>query len=489
MKKTIALLCLAAGLLSCAKESTPQEEPAAGVPVKFEISVAETKSVAKSDWETGDLIYVFIMGIPDKYVKMTRESDGSWKEETVGEEFTLIEFGALDDHYQLTAVHFPVSVDVAYVDDGDFDKNRFTFTSGGKPVFGTYYLSDQTTYTLSSTTVTASLQMEIPDGMVQLYFPGGEGRPSLADYTLASPMIQPVSCASVSVNGTLQEDVLQAGARMGGGMPYDAGVIFAGRYTTPAGAGGHWFSLANDTEIWSYTRDSEAAPLVGGTLYTFPNFPGSGWSIETASNLYVDLGLSVKWAKWNLGATKPEEYGDYFAWGEIAPKTNFSWGTYKWIQEGQSSSEYITKYTFADDLKAGIWYDGDTFIGDSKTCLQDYANADDAAYAALGGKFRIPTDEEWTKLIECTWTWTNNYNGTGIAGRIVTGTNGNTIFLPAAGYYFGTSLYSKGSRCNYWSSSLGVSSDYARSEYFDSDHVLRFSGDRFSGHSIRPVCD
>ena len=481
MKKTIALLCLAAGLLSCAKEPTPaSEKNPTGKPVTFEINVQQTKA-AKTDWAAGDEIYVFFKGLESKYLVLSYDGS-SWANAAGGDAFVDSDFNGLGTK-TLTAVHFPVAVDVAYAD------GKFSFTSGGKPVFGTYYLSDQTTYTLSSTTVTASLQMEIPDGMVQLYFPGGEGRPSLADYTLASPMIQPVSCASVSVNGTLQEDVLQAGARMGGGMPYDAGVIFAGRYTTPAGAGGHWFSLANDTEIWSYTRDSEAAPLVGGTLYTFPNFPGSGWSIETASNLYVDLGLSVKWAKWNLGATKPEEYGDYFAWGEIAPKTNFSWGTYKWIQEGQSSSEYITKYTFADDLKAGIWYDGDTFIGDSKACLQDYANADDAAYAALGGKFRIPTDEEWTKLIECTWTWTNNYNGTGIAGRIVTGTNGNTIFLPAAGYYFGTSLYSKGSRCNYWSSSLGVSSDYARSEYFDSDHVHRLSGDRFSGHSIRPVCD
>lgn len=481
MKKTIMFLIMAAGLLSCAKEMIPASEKApAGVPMTFNITVTETKA-AKTSWEDGDEIVLFFKGIENNYILFSyNEETQEWDERISYDTFTSSDFENLEENI-LSAVHLP-GISSITLEDGYFS----FFGKDEKPIFNYYLAQTGVPYTVDGTTVSASFTMEKPEGFVQFHVAGIEK--TVDNYTFASPQVCPVALSGINFDGTLREEVLQAGARLSGFADAD-GAVFAGRLakagTRAAAMPNYTFSLASDEKIYSYNVYDKT--LEAGKRYNLP--APTKWSVQNASDLVVDMGLSVKWAKWNLGATKPEEYGDYFAWGEIVPKTNFSWGTYKWIQEGQSSSEYITKYTFADDLKAGIWYDGDTFIGDSKTCLQDYANADDAAYAALGGKFRIPTDEEWTKLIECTWTWTNNYNGTGIAGRIVTGTNGNTIFLPAAGYYFGTSLYSKGSRCNYWSSSLGVSSDYARSEYFDSDHVLRFSGDRFSGHSIRPVCD
>lgn len=495
MKKTIALLCLAAGLLSCAKEMVPQEESAAGVPMKFEISVAQTKgddsSLAKSDWETGDLIYVFIMGIPDKYLKMTRESDGSWSEETVGEDFMLIEFGGLDDHYELTAVHFPVGVDIAYENLGDWAKNKFTFTSAGKPVFGTYYLYDQTTYSVNGTTVKASLQMKIPAGMVQLYFPGGEGVTSLADYTFASPMIQPVACASVGLDGTLQEEVLQAGARVGGGLAYEQGVVYAGRYTNPDKVGEHSFSLASEDRIWTITVDrGTAGPLAEGNLYTFPYF--SEWSVELASELYVDLGLTsgLKWAKCNLGATNEADCGEYFAWGEVATKAVIDWNTYLWMQEGQSDWKHITKYTFEDGEKEGIWYEGDNFIGDGKKGLKEYGNADDAAYAALGGKFRLPTGDEWAELVSnCTWTWKTTADGYARNGYLVTGPNNRTIFLPVAGFRFGTAAPQSVTAGYYWSSTLSKYSETAGYVFFNSEKIIVDGNMRELGFSLRPVSD
>ncbi len=496
MKKTIALLCMAAGLLSCAKEIAPQEESGAEVPVKFEINVAETKSalsIAKSDWETGDLIYVFIMGIPDKYVKLTRESDGSWSEETVGEAYTLVEFGALDDNYELTAVYFPVDVDIAYENVGDWAKNKFTFTRGGKPVFGTYYLSDQTTYTLSGTTVTASLQMKIPMDMVQLYFPGGEGITTLADHTLACPFIKPVACASVGLDGTLHEDEYQAGARVGGGLPYEQGVIFAGRYYNAEKESVHTFSLANEEKIWTFTVDrGTAGPLTEGNLYTFPNFPGSGWGVELASNLYVDLGLTsgLKWAKCNLGATNEAESGEYFAWGEVATKTVIDWNTYLWMQEGQSDWKHITKYTFEDGEKEGIWYEGDNFIGDGKKGLKECGNADDAAYAALGGKFRLPTGDEWAELVSsCTWTWKTTADGYARNGYLVTGPNNRTIFLPTAGFRFGTAGPQSVTAGYYWSSTLSKYSETARYVFFNSEKIIVEGNMRELGFSLRPVSD
>ena len=189
----------------------------------------------------------------------------------------------------------------------------------------------------------------------------------------------------------------------------------------------------------------------------------------------VDLGLSVKWATCNLGAAKPEDYGDYYAWGETEPKENYSWSTYKWCN---CSSSTLTKYNNSS-------YYGTV---DSKTVLEA---SDDVASVKLGGKWRMPTDAEWKELMtKCTWTWTTNYNGTGVRGRIVTAPNGNSIFLPAAGYRNRTTLYDAGSFGRYWSSSLYTDNPgCAWPVYFDSGCVLRNEFDRYFGLSVRPVSE
>ena len=491
MKKTILYLCLAAGLLSCAKEPAPQEETK-GVPMTFEISVAGTKAggIAKQSWADGDAICVFIVGIPEKYLVLSY--DGScWRTFPVGGDITDDEIDNLGENYSLTAVYFPVSVGIAYEDNGEDAKNKFSFKNDGKPVYGSYYLYDEKdTFTVEGTTVKAILTMQIPEGMVQLYFPGGEGKESLDDFTFSCPMIRPVACVAVGLDGTIQESVLQRGARVGGGMPYGQGAIFAGRYDNPDETAKHTFSLTNASEIWTISVDRET-PLEGGKLYTFPNFPEDGWYIELAHNQYVDLGLpsGTKWATCNLGAAYPEDYGDYFAWGELQPKGNYGWDTYEWMQEGQSDEGHITKYTVADGQTDCIWYDGGTFVGDGKTSLQDYDNVDDAAYAALGGKFRMPTDADWEELLDkCTKEWKTMVNGYAHNGYLFTGPNNNTLFLPAAGGRHDTSLEGAGSSGIYWSSSLDeYSSAYAKSVFSWSESVYRYSDYRFYGFSVRPV--
>ena len=131
---------------------------------------------------------------------------------------------------------------------------------------------------------------------------------------------------------------------------------------------------------------------------------------------YVDLGLSVKWATCNLGANSPEEYGDYFAWGETAPKSDDSWTTYKWC-EGTDST--LTKYNINSDYG----------IVDDRTRLE---MEDDAACANWGEKWRMPTDAEWSELMDnCISMWTIQ---NGVLGRkFVSKKNGNSIFLPTAG--------------------------------------------------------
>lgn len=171
---------------------------------------------------------------------------------------------------------------------------------------------------------------------------------------------------------------------------------------------------------------------------------------------YVDLGLSVKWATCNVGAYKPEWYGDYFAWGETQPKSNYS----------ESNYSYNANPTVLP-LSA------------------------DAARAKWGGSWRMPTKEEQDELRDnCTWEWTTQ---NGVKGYKVTskkkGYTKNSIFLPAAGFRLDSSLSSEGSYGYYWSSSLctyNPSSAYYLD--FDSSYVYWYYNSRYNGRSVRPVC-
>ena len=187
----------------------------------------------------------------------------------------------------------------------------------------------------------------------------------------------------------------------------------------------------------------------------------------------VDLGLSVKWATCNVGASKPEDYGDYFAWGETQSKEYYDWSTYKW---SNGNHDNLTKYGM----------DSNYGIVDNKIILD---KTDDAAAINWGGSWRIPTDAEMTELREqCTWTWTNQ---NGVNGYKVTSTkNSNSIFLPAAGYRYDDSLCGIGSYGYFCVNSLDteVHPYYAFELYFDSRYVVRYFTFRYYGVSLRPVC-
>ena len=207
----------------------------------------------------------------------------------------------------------------------------------------------------------------------------------------------------------------------------------------------------------------------------------------------VDLGLpsGLKWASCNVGASAPEEYGDYFAWGETEPyyevghaqsdspvwKSGKSAG-YNWASYGlcKGSTSTLKKYCTYSDYGTV----------DNRTVLDP---EDDAAYVNLGNNWRMPTNADWTELCtECTWTWiTRN----GVYGRLVTSnTNGNSIFLPSAGGRLDNELYNAGSGGTYWSSSLRTYVPYcAWYVYFDEEEILRTDGYRYGGFSIRAVSE
>lgn len=190
----------------------------------------------------------------------------------------------------------------------------------------------------------------------------------------------------------------------------------------------------------------------------------------------VDLGLSVKWASYNVGASNAEGYGEYFAWGETKAKGTYEWdkeGDYKWgVIDWEAAPKYgMTKYT------------GDVEGGDGLNTLQP---GDDAATANWGTKWRTPTIEEFKELLDktkCQWTWDDVRKGYTVMGLAT----GNSIFLPSAGLRRSEPIY-VGKEGYYWSSSLEENSP-TEAAYFSFSYKLMMEGKRRAGMSVRAVTE
>ena len=156
------------------------------------------------------------------------------------------------------------------------------------------------------------------------------------------------------------------------------------------------------------------------------------------------MGFYVEWATFNLGATKPEEYGDFYAWGDKETKNEYSWSNYPYsMGNGYTMTKYCTnpEYGFHDAT------DG----------LKSLEQSDDIVYELLGGAWRTPTQEDWEELLlnpRTTWEWTEKNGVYGI--QVQSGSTGHRIFLPAAGRKFDTEHAEAGSAGYYWSASLNT---------------------------------
>ena len=207
-----------------------------------------------------------------------------------------------------------------------------------------------------------------------------------------------------------------------------------------------------------------------------PDEPDNGGG-EEVTNGYVDLGLpsGILWATCNVGADTPEGFGDYFAWGDTLPKERYDWKSYRYCNFVEGRYE-LNKYC------TDSYYGFNGFV-DSLTVLEF---ADDAARANLGADWRMPTSEEWRELLgetTCVWTTQN-----GVDGRLLTGSNGKSIFLPATGFRLDGELLCPGLGI-YWSSSLQTGSQMsAWSFHFDYEdcHVCG-TYERSRGQSVRAV--
>ena len=274
------------------------------------------------------------------------------------------------------------------------------------------------------------------------------------------------------------------------------------------------FTSTNSLEAGkSYTMNLTVGLNDVGVTTSISTWTGSGTvtvqptETNAPSNaVAVDLGLSVKWANMNVGATAVTDYGTFFAWGETdgitvsgatttisgtPAKTYFSWDTYAWCKGADNT---LTKYCPTAE-QSTYWWDtsGTTVAADNKTQLE---LGDDAARANWGGKWRMPTQAEMEALVATkgtsgyTWTWKNDYNSvSGCNGwEIKCTSTGGTIFLPAVGCRINASFNAQGSYGFYWSSTL--STDYpsdARYLRFDSSLASMYIGYRYRGYTVRAV--
>jgi uncharacterized protein (TIGR02145 family) len=217
------------------------------------------------------------------------------------------------------------------------------------------------------------------------------------------------------------------------------------------------------SELQSFTAP-EGNTIMAENIVIMPELAvtgtGGGGGDEHA---YVDLGLpsGLLWATCNVGADTPEDYGDYFAWGETQPKSVYNYDTYQYY-DGNN----LTKYTGSDGLA---------------TLLPE----DDAATANWGNGWRMPTQTEWQELLDNTTSTLTTQNG--VYGRLFTASNGNSIFLPAAGWRRNSSLDYAGSYGYYWSSSLSDDFQYDAWHFFLYDYSVG-SNPRYLGLTVRPVC-
>ena len=224
--------------------------------------------------------------------------------------------------------------------------------------------------------------------------------------------------------------------------------------------------------------DQDGRVSIDDVVGLIDNLLSQSQTPDPAEGDWVDLGLpsGTIWATRNVGANSPEDYGDYFSWGETEPKDYYHPDNYKWFVKGSGINYLVTKY--CTDSNSG--YNG--FV-DNKTELDP---EDDAAYVNWGPSWRMPTIEQQRELYEnCSSVWTT-FNG--VYGRLFTGPNGNTIFLPAAGIRWDESLYFVGSDGGYWSRTLDSSNPrYAYGLAFGWGYVDWHNDGRDNGFTVRAV--
>ena len=544
MKKNIVIFLSALfALVSCSSDDTLFTEPKTPeVPdtpqsIIFNLSATHpddqnaSMRAVKTTWETGDVIFVFFSNqAAPKYLEM--KWDGTAWVNTAKNSLALAE----SETGTMRAVYLPFDSDAEVEElEGGFSFSKISYS---------YYLTATLSYTVTGGEVSGDFQMQVPDGYVQFFLDDETATDPDAEIELREPNLTPQLISSISADCSTVDVSAQAHGAPLYGYLYDkeakatgekkgwlfSGVLAAGARNT---ATDYHFTLVKDGwqgDYYSKTFAGKTLKATGSTSRAVKLPALTSWTPITDYKP-IDMGTDVfgkriYWCSRNLGATsdfptadtddaRHATWGDYYAWGATEPyytanpygaptwksgKTGYNWESYPFMQSGQDDWKYITKYTMADGKTEGIWYDGDTFKGDNGDGVEheDFASydyADDAArqHPALGGLWRIPTDEEWKALIETTsfdWVWDDTQKGYTVTQKAGTAWTDPTIFLPAAGSRNNTNLFQQGNYGYYWTSTVyGFRSYDAKVVDFHSTAYWRTEGNRSHGDSVRPVTE
>ena len=277
---------------------------------------------------------------------------------------------------------------------------------------------------------------------------------------------EPICSVAVSVYQITGNDTtFYGGCSTDDNGSFIIGQLKAGNYVLYAKSDNHFNTSKSFTLSSENVKDLGKITMRAGTGDLDPAITAVVAKIVDyfPENVYVDLGLSVKWATCNVGANTPEEYGDYYAWGEVETKESYEPNNYKFVNGGSA-------------------------VNDKNTL--DIEN--DVAHKEWGGKWRMPSREEFDELIQnCTWTWTTQK---GVNGFLVTsnkpGYTDHSIFLPAAGLRSLSELRLSGNIGFYWTTT--PSEHFAESACFlyitPGFKSLYESAARNQAHTVRPVC-
>ena len=452
MKKTMIVLSALIALVACNKVET--EQPTAKE-YTYDITITradDTKAV-KADWENGDAVYVFFSNVAaPKYLKFTYDGSAWTRTQYNGataESFTYPGNG------NMTAIYLPYGNDAVVSADGTSFKFNKSYTS--------YYLkAEKAPYTVSGTVVSGTLSMEAPEGFVQFAMPLSGTTTFFRNnctYTLSGNNLKPVSFASVSSDGTVNQDETAAVGAPITGYIYGGDINFSGvlKSTSNGAAANYKFTFVNNNGTPG-TYDDVTYLLSGNKTLSykaaikFPAISSSAWKVPEPS--YVEIN-GVKWATCNIGATTPGGYGDYFAWGATYPQAKY---------EGSDYRESIGK--------------------------KDLVPEKDIAYQKLGSDWHMPTETDINSIYNTsgvTWKWISNTATYGTKGYEVylTSNPSKKIFLPAAGYWYDGLSYA-GSDGEYWSSKYYLASSAYYLEFSSSSQDWD-TVNRCYGSSVRPV--
>ena len=498
MKHTVLFICGIALLTAgCTKVETVDTDPVninplAGetVPRHLSIDISVNQDgpdarAVKTGWEEGDIVHIYF-GVNDvgvggnamDHLTMTY-SGGEWSYSDLS---TKLENALLNQRTgYIYGLYLPVGEPANEYHTFDADQQLWLkLSNGSDTVVGISYAGSSGTdeYSIDANDkLTATMTLSVPDDFVQFFIPGIE---DATNYEFTCNQLK--SFVPNSITWGTSGFSMSVWDRNYGlplkGYIYEKdnqkGLVVCGKISKPGQSADYTFTVRNtngtsgtgDDYVFtkSYTgktlnaKDAVKLPVLGSWARNFTDINGHD---------FVDMGNGLLWATCNLGATNPEDYGNYYAWGETQTKTYYSLTNYKHLAPEPHTlpylEGYINKYQFDDATYSvvlrynTIWYDENkNFIGDNKLVLDP---EDDAAIANWGGPWRIPRKEEFDWLQNnSSCTLTDDYQGTGVKGMIVTsivpGFESSTLFFPFAGH-MGDTQETVGKYGYYWSADIG----------------------------------